>query len=159
MFKPLLLVFFLLPLFTWSQNDFKPLVLDYTTLAPMLEKNNDTIYLINFWATWCKPCIEELPFFEQVRQDQFPTPVQVILVSLDFRNQLDSKLIPFLKENKIKSKVVVLDDSDANSWIDKIDPRWSGALPATIVYKNEDKRFFPDGFQSYEAVKEVLVSF
>jgi hypothetical protein len=83
----------------------------------------------------------------------------VILVSLDFKNQIDSKLIPFLKERVLKSKVIVLDDPDANSWIDKVDHRWSGAIPATVIYKKERKLFFADAFENYETIRNALANF
>jgi thiol-disulfide isomerase/thioredoxin len=114
---------------------------------------------VNFWATWCKPCIEELPYLEQLHQDKFDDPVNVILVSLDFINQLEEKLIPFIQEFKLRSTVVVLDDPDANSWIDKVDPTWSGAIPATFIYQRDKRMFFPDSFEDYASIKSVINSF
>ncbi|MBK8502511.1 MAG: TlpA family protein disulfide reductase [Saprospiraceae bacterium] len=143
---------------TFAQNTNLP-VYDFDGFQPYLQKNNDTIYVINFWATWCKPCLEELPFIEQIHNDQFTDPVKVVLVSLDFKNQIDSKLIPFLKQRALKSDVVVLDDPDANSWIDKVDQRWSGAIPATIIYKKERKLFFADAFEDYESIRKTLADF
>lgn len=143
---------------TFAQNIPLP-IYTFDDFEPYLRKNNDTIYVINFWATWCRPCIEEIPFIEQIHNDQFSDPVKVILVSLDFKNQIDSKLIPFLNQQTIKSEVVVLDDPDANSWIDKVDPRWSGAIPATIIYKREKKIFFGEGFENYETVRNILTDF
>lgn len=128
-------------------------------VQPFLEKENDTTYLINFWATWCKPCVEELPFIEQIHSDDFDDPVEVILISLDFRNQLESKLIPFIEEHQIKSKVVVLDDPDANAWIDKVDPSWSGALPASIIYKGNKREFYPEGFTDYKSLRKIISNF
>ena len=131
-------------------------ILDFEGVKPYLEKNNDTVYVVNFWATWCKPCVEELPFLEQLQQDHINQPLQVVLVSLDFRNQIQSKLIPFINDHSLQSKVIVLDDPDANSWIDQVDERWSGAIPATLVYRREKRLFFKEGFEDYESIKSAI---
>ena len=131
-------------------------ILDFEGVKPYLEKNNDTVYVINFWATWCKPCVEELPFLEQLLQDQMNQPLQVVLVSLDFRNQIQSKLIPFINNHSLQSKVIVLHDPDANSWIDQVDERWSGAIPATLVYRRKKRLFFKEGFEDYESIKSAI---
>ena len=159
MLRPYFLLYFLfVQLLSTAQNQDPP-ILDFSQLQPYLQKNNDTIYVVNFWATWCKPCVEELPYIEQLHEDTFPHPVEILLVSLDFRNQVQDKLIPFIRDKMIRSDVVVLDDPDANSWIDKVDPRWSGAIPATLIYHGEEKLFFPEGFENYQTVKEIISNF
>lgn len=150
-------ILIILPFFVPAQ-DLKVPVLDFEGVQPYLENDNDTTYLINFWATWCKPCVEELPLIERIHTEDFDDPVQIILISLDFRSQIESKLIPFLEDKQIRSKVVVLDDPDANRWIDKVDPRWSGALPATIIYRGNKKLFFADGFQNFESIRKEINS-
>lgn len=111
-------------------------VIKLDRLQKILKTENDTLYVVNFWATWCAPCVEELPHFEQIRADYTKQKVKVVLVSLDFANKLDSKLIPFVRKNKIQSKVMLLDEPDYNAWIDKINPTWSGAIPATILHNH-----------------------
>lgn len=101
-----------------------------------------TQYVINFWATWCAPCVKELPNFEKLNQNYSHKKVKVILVSLDFPHLYDSKLKPFIVENHLKSKVIALDDVDMNSWIPQINKDWSGSIPATIIYKNNTSKFF-----------------
>lgn len=159
MVKIYLFLFSLLfPCLAGAQNSIPP-ILDFSQFEPLLQKNNDTVYVLNFWATWCKPCVEELPIIESVHDGQFEVPVKVILVSLDFRNQVESKLVPFIREKNIRSQVVVIDDPDANAWIDKVDPRWSGALPATIIYKKNQRRFITEAFDDYESIKNIIESF
>ncbi len=120
-----------------------------------LQKKNDSIYVINFWATWCKPCIKELPAFEKIASDYSTEKVKVLLVSLDFPEKIESQVIPFIIKNNIKSEVVLLDDADANSWIPKVSKDWSGAIPATIIYKNEDRKFYEQSFTFEELEKEL----
>ncbi len=98
----------------------------------MLEKKDDKTYVINFWATWCAPCVKELPYFEKLKTEYADKNVEVLLVSLDFPKQVEKKLIPFINKKKLKSEVVLLDDINEDVWIKAIDETWSGALPATL---------------------------
>ncbi len=123
-----------------------------------LQKKNDSIYVINFWATWCKPCIKELPAFERLASDYSDKKVKLLLVSLDFPDKLESQVIPFIKKNNIQSEVVLLDDSDANSWIPKVSPQWSGAIPATVIYKKDIRKFYEQSF-TFEELETGLKTF
>ena len=133
-------------------------VYDYEGFQKFLSTETDTTYVINFWATWCAPCIKELPFFEQINSEYSERKVEVILVSLDFPKKYDSNLKPFMKDNKLKSKVVALNDSDSNSWIKKISENWSGAIPATLIY-NKDKRQFYEQTFTYDELETELKKF
>jgi thiol-disulfide isomerase/thioredoxin len=131
-------------------------VVDYQKLKPLLHQTNDTTYVVNFWATWCAPCVKELPYFEALRDKYKDDKVKVILVSLDFKKQLETKLYPFLKKKQLKSDVVVLYDSDSNFWINDISESWSGAIPATLVYKNESRSFYEKSFHSQEELSDII---
>jgi thiol-disulfide isomerase/thioredoxin len=131
-------------------------VYDFKTFEPLLHINNDTTYVVNFWATWCKPCVAELPYFEQLNEAYKAEKVKVLLVSLDFSSQLEKKVIPFLEKRALQSEVILLDDPDANSWIDKVDANWSGAIPATVIFKGTKRGFFERSFESYEDLVEVM---
>lgn len=124
-------------------------------LAYFEAKDSEKTYVVNFWATWCAPCVKELPFFEQLNSNYASKNVEVILVSLDFPKQIESKLIPFLKKRELQSEVVVLDDVDSNTWIPKVHEDWSGAIPATIIY-NKRKRMFYERSFNYEELEFEL---
>lgn len=130
---------------------------NFNELEPLLNKKNDTTYVVNFWATWCKPCIKELPAFEKINEQYASQKVKVLLVSLDFPRQLESKLIPFVKKRQIKTEIVLLDDPDANGWIPKVNKEWSGAIPATLFY-NDTERFFYERSFTYEEIETELIS-
>lgn len=130
-------------------------VVDFKGLQPLLEKNNDTTYIINFWATWCAPCIKELPYFQQIQDKYADQPVKVLLVSLDFERQIQSRLIPFIKKHKVTPEVIVLSDADSNSWINKIDSSWSGAIPATLFYNKHKRLFFEKEF-TYSEIEAAI---
>lgn len=128
---------------------------DFEKLEYFLNKKNDTTYVVNFWATWCVPCVKELPHFEKLNAEKAGDKVKVLLVSLDMHKMVESKLIPFIKEKQLKSDVVLLRDPDANSWISKIEPTWSGAIPATLFYKGGTRNFYESAFTYEELLAEV----
>lgn len=115
-------------------------------LEKILGNRDNKLYVVNFWATWCAPCVSELPVFEKVSQDYDLTKVRFILISLDFPSQIEKQLIPFLKKNKISMEVAVMMETDYNSWIDKVDPSWQGNIPSTLFLNNpKKKRHFHSG--------------
>jgi len=130
-------------------------VYNFNELEPLLNKSDNTIYVVNFWATWCAPCIKELPYFEAINENYKSKNVKVILVSLDFPKQYETKLKPFISKHKLKSRIVVLNDVDSNYWIPKVSEDWSGAIPATVIYKNENRKFYEKSFNLEELKTEV----
>ncbi|NHN24348.1 TlpA family protein disulfide reductase [Flavobacterium jejuense] len=129
---------------------------DFEGLETFFKQKDDTIYIINFWATWCAPCIKELPYFEGIGKKYKEKNVKIILVSLDFPKKVETSLLPFIKRKKLVSDVIHLNDPDANSWIEKVNKGWSGAIPATIIYKNDDAAFYEQSFTYEELEKELL---
>jgi len=94
--------------------------------------NPDTVYIVNFWATWCGPCVKELPNFDQLQQAYKKKPVKVLLVSMDFKSKLND-VKTFTNQNKIVSEVYLADKPNDQEFIDQIDKKWSGALPGTLI--------------------------
>jgi thiol-disulfide isomerase/thioredoxin len=117
----------------------------------------DTAYVVNFWATWCKPCVEELPAFDSLTVSKSGLPVKVLLVSLDFKEDIDKKVKPFLSKRQVKSQVILLDETNGNEFVDKISPEWSGAIPATL-FKKGSKRVLVERKQKLKQLEEHLQS-
>lgn len=134
-----------------------PVYEKFSDLEALLHLGSDTTYVINFWATWCKPCIEELPYFESFNQKYGDKRVKIILVSLDFPDKVESRLIPFIEKKKLKSTVIFLEDGKYNSWIDKVSPEWSGAIPVTYIYHGSRKVFVDEPFDSIEDLEKVVL--
>lgn len=144
--------------FAFSQN--KPSVYKIEDLIKRIHNNSDTIYVVNFWATWCKPCVQELPDFEKLGLETKNTKVKVLLVSMDFKENLNDKVYPFLQKNNYKTECVLLDEIDGNSFINKVTPKWSGAIPATYITKhNKKQEEFVEKKMHYEEIKSILEKF
>ena len=125
-------------------------VIKFDGLQKILAAKSDQIQVINFWATWCAPCIKELPFLEKINAEN-GFNAKITLISLDFADKLD-KVNAFIARKNIHSEVVLLDEIDYNSWIDKVDPGWSGAIPATLVLnpKTGKRKFIEKTLQEGE---------
>jgi len=131
---------------------------NYDELKPLLHAQDDKIYVVNFWATWCAPCVKELPYFEKINKEYKDKNVEVLLVSLDFPKKINSKLIPFINKKNIESKVILLDDKNEQFWIGDISEKWSGALPATLIYNKDKREFFVEPL-TYETLENTIQSF
>lgn len=131
---------------------------DFNSFEPYLHQNDETTYVINFWATWCLPCVKELPYFEQLNEKYKGQNVKVILVSLDLPKKVESNLIPFIKKKNLKSEIIHLNDPDANTWIEKVDKSWAGSIPATVIYNKNSRVFAEDSYSSLKELEEELLT-
>jgi thiol-disulfide isomerase/thioredoxin len=112
-------------------------------LEKILKNPDNKLFVINFWATWCPPCVKEFPGFEEVSKDYDTSKVKFIMVSLDFPSDLEKQLIPFIENNNVTLEVALMTDLDYDKWIDKVDPLWHGEIPATLVFNNaKNLRYF-----------------
>lgn len=128
-------------------------------LLKRIHNSSDTTYIVNFWATWCKPCVAELPDFNKIDSLYSEQKIKVILVSLDFKEDVSYKLIPFIAKRKFKSEILVLDEINGNQFINKISESWSGAIPATLITKNNNQiSNFYEKKLSYDFLSEYLKS-
>ena len=130
-------------------------VVDFDGLYSKIDLSADKTYVLNFWATWCAPCVKELPHFEEINKEFKDKNTEVILVSLDFPSQIETKLKPYLKKNEIKSKVILLDDSKMNSWVPKVSENWDGGIPATLIVNPSNYNFYPKPFKKEELFTEI----
>ncbi|QSB25645.1 TlpA disulfide reductase family protein [Flavobacterium sp. CLA17] len=126
------------PVMSYSQN-VKLLTVDQ--LQERVKNGKDSTYVVNFWATWCAPCIKELPHFQKLSQEYQSDKLAVLLVSVDFKSKLNTAVVPFVKRKKITNPVFLLNESNPQEYIDRIDPSWSGSIPATLFLKNDERKF------------------
>ncbi len=134
-------------------------VIKFSRLQKLMETSSNQVQVINFWATWCKPCIKELPYFQSIHQ-KWGNQVDVTLISLDFADQVESKVIPFVQKKALQPPVLLLDELDYNSWIDRVDPQWTGAIPATLIIDPKTgRRQFIEGEVSQEQIELIVKKF
>lgn len=154
-FKNLKLIILLLLFntsFAFSQ-DIK--VYDFTAFEQFLQKADDKVYVVNFWATWCKPCVKEMPAFNKLYKEYANRGVEIVLVSLDFGKDVQPRVKQFIKTHQIKPLIIILDDPDTNAWIDKVDKNWTGGIPATVIYNKSKRKFYEQSFEYDELEKEL----
>jgi thiol-disulfide isomerase/thioredoxin len=118
-----------------------PLV-KFTELQARINSQTDKVLIINFWATWCKPCILEMPAFEAVYSRYKDQGLGLLYVSNDWPAHLEDAVKPFLQKKQLKGSVVLIDEADGNSWIPKVDTTWSGAIPATLMVGPGGKKLY-----------------
>lgn len=109
--------------------------------------------VFNFWATWCGPCIKELPHFEEL--DQTYEDVKVYLVSIDFQNELE-KVKKFVEKKGLKSEVLFLDEKDPDSYMPKVSQEWTGAIPATLFVTELGKTYFYEKAFTKEELEKTI---
>ena len=129
---------------------------NFSELQPLFNQNDGKVHVINFWATWCKPCVKELPYFKRLMKE---TDAEILFVSLDMPKMKETHLKPFVKKREIMSNVALLDDSQSNIWIPKVNKKWDGAIPATLIYKNDQREFFARRFESYKDLENEFKKF
>jgi len=136
-------------------------VVDFDELQPLLcpQISEGETYVINFFATWCVPCVREMPYFQQLHEEYREAGMKLIIVSLDFPRHLESRLIPFIENNDLEAIVYLLDDTRQNYWIPKVDEEWTGAIPATIVCNGSERKFFEREFHNVDELREVVDPF
>lgn len=140
-----------LPIASFSQSI--PVV-KFEDLEKKYSNTSDTVYLVNYWATWCKPCVDELPGFIKLNKELKSQKFKMILVSLDFPSQIESRVLPFIKDHNIQAEVVVLDD-DANVWINLVNKDWDGDIPVTQIIQRNQKDFYHSTL-NYQELKEIV---
>src|SRR5688572_3462605 len=154
--KNLLAIFFVVgALMATAQEQAK--IIKLPELQELITSKGDDIKVINFWATWCAPCVKEMPLFEKLGQER--KDVKVTLVSMDLDLDPDpAKVHKFVARKKLQSQVLILDEKDPNSYIEQIEKSWSGALPATIIIngKTGQRKFV--GKELHEGELEKLIA-
>ncbi len=112
-------------------------------LLEYIEKS-DSALVINFWATFCAPCIEEIPYFQTISKQYASNKVKLLLVNLDFKEYYPDKIAGFAKKHDFTAEIVWLDEEKPDQFCPMIDKTWSGAMPATLFSNkvNGYRKFF-----------------
>ncbi|WP_225000259.1 TlpA disulfide reductase family protein [Cesiribacter sp. SM1] len=125
-------------------------VIKLADLNNLLKQPKEGVVLINFWATWCRPCIEEMPYFSKAQEKYADKGVKMYFVSLDDVEILESRVKPFVKKKKLNGTVMLLDETDQNAFINRVDPQWSGAIPTTIILSGKQRKLIEGKMEPQE---------
>jgi thiol-disulfide isomerase/thioredoxin len=150
----LVAVFFLQGLISISQEVKSVNVTDLERIITESKKP----MIINFWATWCKPCLEEMPYFQEEAAKHAGDSLQLILVSVDFGEEFPAGIKATAEKRKIVLPILWLDETNADHFCPKIDPKWSGSVPATLFINNKTgyRKFFEEQLSKEKLKKEIM---
>jgi thiol-disulfide isomerase/thioredoxin len=126
----------------------------------LIQERDGKILLLNFWATWCIPCRDEFPDLVKVANRYHDQSVEVVGISADYPDEIESKVEPFLKSQNANFKNYVKDVEDDEAFINLVNREWSGALPATFVYDVSgvlrDSQFGQNDFPGFQKMIEQV---
>lgn len=151
-------IFFLFIITISLQHAFAQSIQSYTA-DDLIKRvsNKDTTYIVNFWATWCLPCISELPEFTKLYNDYKGKPVKVLMVSCNLKEEYPNKLQDYISRKNILQEVVWLSDTDIDHYRPAIDERWSGQIPSTIIFDNKKKqRYIIEEIITADEIEKML---
>lgn len=116
-----------------------------------------TPLVVNFWATWCGPCVHEIPWFEKNVKEFAGQKVKLILVSIDYPDEYPKNIAAFAKKNGYSSEIIWLNETDADSFCPKVDKSWQGTIPVTLMVNNKKKyrQFFNQQLPEPRLVQEL----
>lgn len=134
-----------------KDNDLK--IISYPQFEEMVASPSEQIRVYNFWATWCAPCIKEMPHFEKVNRED--KDIDLYFISLDDGRKTE-RVTNFIEKRNIQAPVYLLDDIDYNKWISKVHNDWSGAIPATLFIDANGNKHFHEGEMSEEELKSII---
>ena len=114
--------------------------------------------VVSFWATWCAPCVEEIPWLQSTVAKYADKKVELVLVSLDFQRDFPSKIESFIKQRKFEATFFWLNETNADYFCPKIDPKWDGNIPCTLLINNKTqyRRFFNRQLTDRQVEPEIL---
>lgn len=119
--------------------------------------NADKPTVFNFWATFCKPCVEEIPYFQQVIKKYDSVGVRLVLVSLDLSEDYPKQIVSFASKHKFSSPIKFLNETNADIFCPVVDSSWSGAIPASLFINNKTgyRKFFEEQLSREQLQKEI----
>jgi thiol-disulfide isomerase/thioredoxin len=118
---------------------------------------SDHPLIVNFWATFCVPCIREIPYFQSTVAHYKEEQVELILVSLDLPDYYPAKIATFAQGRGFTAPIVWLDETNADYFCPKVDPQWTGGIPSSLFINNKTRyrRFFDRQLTEPQVEQEI----
>ncbi len=118
---------------------------------------SDSVLVINFWATFCKPCAEEIPYFQTIVNKYKDQKVKLLLVSMDLKDEYPDKIKAFADKNNYTNQIVWLNETNADYFCPKVDKGWMGGIPSTLIInpKTGYRKFFEQQLGAIEFEDEL----
>jgi thiol-disulfide isomerase/thioredoxin len=131
--------------------------IDRFALRKLLRERNGKILFLNVWATWCAPCVEEFPDLIKLSQAYPKNEVEVVGISADYSDEIESKILPFVRKHSVPFRIYVAQFDHQEDFINSLDSSWNGALPASLIYDGHgNQRFFHAGQGTFQQFKEEI---
>ncbi len=129
---------------------------NFSEIEHIFKNDNDTTYVVNFWASTCPPCLKEMPLFEELSNEYSDKNFKTYFVNIDDKKRIDKYVYPFIDKLKLKNKVFCLIDENLTSWTAKINQEWYGALPYTVIYKGNNIKYHFGAFPNHNDLKKAV---
>lgn len=156
MFLRFIIVFCIFIGINSAQHNIVVETIDEPELQEIIDNRNGKVLLLNIWATWCPPCRKEIPDLIKL-SDNYNNIVEVIGISIDYSEDLEKKILPFLEKNKVSYVNYISDFRNDEELINFLHKKWSGVLPASFIYDlNGDLLHFIEGKKDYDYFKEMI---
>ena len=131
--------------------------LDEQGLSRLIKDRNGKILFLNVWATWCIPCVEEFPDLVKLHRAFEGRAVEIVGISADFDDEIESKIVPFLRKQNVPFRVYVASFQRQEDFINGVNRSWSGALPASLIIDAKgERKFFLVGKGTFEQFKREI---
>lgn len=106
---------------------------DAETLRAELEQRRGTIVLVNFWATWCRPCLEEIPILQRLHEAYRDAGFTLVAVSLDQPDSADALVRPFMEKWFPGFDSYLSLEREMDDIVSSVDPAWNEILPTSYL--------------------------
>ena len=143
----------------WDAEPVELATIELQGVKQLAKNGSDKLLLINLWATWCGPCLQEMPELVTINRMYRKRPFEFITLSLDDPSN-KVQVLESLKQNYVAAKNFLVDSTDRDKLAEALDPKWPGPLPYTLLVAPGGKIIYRhDGPIEPLEVKRAIVDY